>query len=147
MIRRGAPRATRMGVIVGGAPVPAQRRMLDMVNGGRRQAVGGDEVACKCQSPPQIIAVYGRSWRIIDDSGSAVREAGVVPAARTTANSVAYDDRFILRDSDGRALSSTAYALRREIGTFEYGETDGDGHTHLLASVASVENVNVYLAG
>jgi hypothetical protein len=71
----------------------------------------------------------------------------VVPAARTTANAVAYDDRFILRDSDGRALSSTAYALGREIGTFEYGETDGDGYTHLLASVASVENINVYLAG
>ncbi|CAE6700705.1 hypothetical protein R69927_03260 [Paraburkholderia domus] len=33
------------GVIVGGTPVLENRRMLDLVNASRRQAVGGDEVA------------------------------------------------------------------------------------------------------
>ena len=40
----------------------------------------------------------------------------------------------------------TAYALCRETGTFEYGETDGNGHTHLLSSVAAAENIKVFLA-
>ena len=58
-----------------------------------------------------------------------------------------YDDRFILRDADGKVLAYTAYAMQRTSGIFEYGETDCDGHTHVLASTASAETINVYLAG
>ncbi|WP_207001578.1 PAAR domain-containing protein [Trinickia mobilis] len=58
-----------------------------------------------------------------------------------------YDDRFVMRNASGQALAHVAYTVQRESGIFEYGETDGDGHTHLLASVASAENIDVYLAG
>lgn len=58
-----------------------------------------------------------------------------------------YDDRFILRSADGHALSHMCYAIQHKNGIFEYGETDSIGHTHFLLSLASAENINIYLAG
>jgi hypothetical protein len=58
-----------------------------------------------------------------------------------------YADRFVLRNAKGQALTHTAYAVQRKNGIFEYGETDGAGRTHLLASTACAENIKVYLAG
>ncbi|WP_341316678.1 hypothetical protein WN982_35600 [Paraburkholderia sp. IMGN_8] len=68
------------------------------------------------------------------------------PLDRTTSMAGAYDDRFVLRGCNGRTLAYTAYALCPETGTFEYGETDGNGHTHLRSSVATAENIKVFLA-
>ncbi len=61
-----------VGVIAGGAGVSDMHRMADMENSGRRQAVGGDFVLCKCADHPRIIAVHGRNW-IIHDQGEAGR--------------------------------------------------------------------------
>ena len=58
-----------------------------------------------------------------------------------------YDDRFAPCDANGQTLAHAPYGLQRENGAFEYGETDGDGHTHLLAVIASTEKINVYVAG
>ncbi|MBN3850863.1 hypothetical protein G3N58_29160 [Paraburkholderia sp. Ac-20342] len=58
-----------------------------------------------------------------------------------------YDDCFVLRHAGGQTLAHVAYAMQRQSGIFEYGETDADGHTHLLSSVASAENIRIYLAG
>src|SRR5215469_9604047 len=44
------------GVITYGAGLGDRHRLIDMVNGGRRQAVGGDVVLCKCANHPRIIA-------------------------------------------------------------------------------------------
>lgn len=70
-------------------------------------------------------------------------------AAASTTNTAKnrFDDRFVLKDSEGRPASSVTYAIERESGEFEYGETDSNGQTHLLSSVASTENTNIYLAG
>lgn len=61
-----------VGVIVGGAPVDQQQRMIDFTQSGRRQAVGGDKVACKCARSPEIISTYGRRWMIFDDGNKSV---------------------------------------------------------------------------
>ncbi len=134
------------GVIVAAPGSPEKKRLYDRQR-GRQQALGGDLVLCKCERHPRIVPVYGRKWKITDNSASASSLTGAAPAARSEAMAVAYDDQFVLRDANGCALSYTAYALCRATGTFEYGETDGRGHTHLLASVAFAENINVYLAG
>jgi len=39
------------GAITYGAGVSERKRMVDLVNGGRLQAVGGDIVLCKCPLP------------------------------------------------------------------------------------------------
>jgi hypothetical protein len=81
------------GPITYGAGVSERRRMVDLVNGGRLQAVGGDIVLCKCSAPPRIIAIYGQRFTIEDnDSAKAASEtkagnaSGVVPHA-------AYDEQ------------------------------------------------------
>ncbi|QCP53705.1 PAAR domain-containing protein [Trinickia violacea] len=122
------------GVIVAAAGSPDKKRLYDRQR-GRRQALGGDLVLCKCERHPRIIPVYGRKFKVTDDNDNAGSVPGVVTAATTSMT--VYDDRFILRDTEGRSLAYTAYALRRETGTFEYGETDEKGHTHLLSSVAA----------
>ncbi|AMP13663.1 hypothetical protein CPter291_1389 [Collimonas pratensis] len=58
-----------------------------------------------------------------------------------------FDEKYVLRDADGQPLAGAAYAIERKTGEFEYGETDSNGHTHLLSTVASAENINVYFPG
>lgn len=134
------------GTIVAAPGSPDKKRLYDRSR-ARQQALGGDLVLCKCTHHPRIVPVYGRKWKIIQDNESTGHAAGPITAVGTMAMAVAYDDRFILKDADGRALAYTAYALRRHTGTFEYGETDGRGRTHLLSSVAAAETIHVFLAG
>lgn len=119
-------------------------------------AADGDVVLCKCPTPPEIVATLsGDSWcdDMAETSGTTTPEvahhgltvAGTSGAAVPVTDR--YDDHFVLCNANGQALSHTAYAVQRENGIFEYGETDRDGNTHLLASVAFAENINVYLAG
>ncbi|MGF6700570.1 hypothetical protein OKW38_005182 [Paraburkholderia sp. MM5496-R1] len=70
------------GSVTYGAGVNDRKRMVDLVNGGRLQAVGGDIVLCKCTNPPRIIAMYGTKWRIIDrgDADTISRQATPSPA-------------------------------------------------------------------
>lgn len=128
------------GIIAAAPGSPYQKRLNDQRN-GRRQALGGDLVLCKCERHPRIVPLYGRRMKITDENSTATVRA------QSVAQSPTYDDRFVLRDSTGHALAYTAYALCRDSGAFEYGETDAQGHTHLLTSITSAENINVYVAG
>jgi hypothetical protein len=134
------------GIIVAAPGSPDKKRFYDRQR-GRQRALGGDLVLCKCERHPRIVSVYGRKCKIRGDSASARSLTSAAPPARAAAMATTYDERFVLRDANGRALSYTGYALRRETGTFEYGKTDSHGYTHLLASVASAESINVYFAG
>ncbi|WP_230414109.1 hypothetical protein [Collimonas silvisoli] len=58
-----------------------------------------------------------------------------------------FDDKFVLRDGAGKPVPNAIYAVERHSGVFEYGTTNGSGHTHLLSSVAASENINAYLVG
>jgi hypothetical protein len=123
-------------------------------------AADRDIVLCKCPTPPKIVArLAGDSWcddmaeamsvATPESTPEAIRYGVTVAGASGIAPPLVgqYDDRYVLRNANGQALAHTAYAVQRKNGIFEYGETDGHGHTHLLASVASAENINVYLAG
>jgi hypothetical protein len=119
-------------------------------------AVDRDIVLCKCSTPPQIVAMLsGDSWcdDMAETMGVSTSEATRYGVTVAEASGIAppvigqYNDHFILRNAKGQALTHAAYAVERKSGVFEYGETDSNGHTHLLASVAFSENVNFYLAG
>lgn len=131
------------GIIVAAPGSPSKKRLYDQQR-GRQQALAGDLVICKCERRPRILSVYGRKWQIVADNESADSTASVASAMRSV---IAYDDRFVLCDADGTPLAHEAYALRRETGVFEYGETDGNGRTHLLSSTVAAEPINIYLAG
>jgi len=82
------------------------------------------------------------------DSVNNAASTGVAAiAAAGNGLSSVFNDKYVLRDSDGRPLTSTTFAIERENGEFEYGETDAGGHIHLLSSVTSAENINVYFSG
>lgn len=53
------------GIIIGGAGVDNNQRLIDLEDGGRRQAVGGDYVRCKCPEHPRVVARHGRSWFMV----------------------------------------------------------------------------------
>lgn len=96
-------RCNSVGEIVGGAGVSDMHRMIDMENAGRRQAVGGDCILCKCPERHRVLAFYERSW-IIHDRGDMEQRAAraITPAAR-----LAYDQQFTLVDAPGKALTQT----------------------------------------
>ncbi|KDB06189.1 hypothetical protein LIG30_0463 [Burkholderia sp. lig30] len=142
-----------VGIIV---PAPGSpdtlRERFNFADYQGQEALGGDLVICKCEQHPQVIAVYGRTSMIVDvDSGPGNVIPGSAPAAAaamtamTVPATAAYDDRFVLRSANGQALPHTAYAVQRESGSFEYGETDGAGHTHVLAAVAFAETIDIYV--
>ncbi|CAE6888106.1 hypothetical protein R75471_02210 [Paraburkholderia domus] len=127
------------GVIIGGAGVSSARRMIDLVNGGRRQAVGGDWVSCKCPDHPRIIAVYGRRW-VIHDRGDA---SGT--AARSLAPSIAtYDEQFTLMDGDGKAMPDTYYTIKLPSSDLRHGVTDSRRRTARYETDGA-RSVRVYL--
>ncbi len=74
------PACDSFGQITYGAGVSDRHRLIDNVNGGRRQAVGGDIVLCKCADRPRIIAIYGTSWRITDRGDEDANRRPAAPA-------------------------------------------------------------------
>jgi hypothetical protein len=118
-------------------------------------AADRDVVLCQCPTHPPIVAVLaGDSWcdDMVETSGTVApqtaRDSG--PAAKAVGTTVPiaadqYDERFVLRDTDGHALTHAAYAVQRKNGIFEYGETDANGHTHLLSSAARPEDTDIYV--
>ena len=158
------------------ATCPACKSMGRLVNdaypafglpGGRQLAIQGAWIFCKCANPPRAIASTDK-FRVAVNRMTAsdaqpqssthtpIFDEQFLPntsqAACATASAIApathkFDDRFVLCDADAHPLPRTAYAIRRENGLFEYGETDDRGCTHLLSSVAIAERVQIYLAG
>ncbi|MFC5476031.1 PAAR domain-containing protein [Paraherbaspirillum soli] len=118
----------------------------------REIALEGDILLCRCHVHPVMLSNSGLSWHPKHDDqieslgahSSRDRQRDSVSAA--TADKL-FNDRFVLRGPDHQPIPNAAYAVERSSGAVEYGETDGAGHTHLLSSVASSENVDVYLAG
>jgi hypothetical protein len=134
------------GTIEAAPGSPCEKRMRDLTSSGRRQALGGDWVRCRCERAPRIISVNGRKWKIHDRGNGTATQAASVPdrnSAKTTA--LVYDERFALLDTAGSALTDVAYAVRRGSGAFEYGRTDGRGRTHLLAPTRHIEDIHIYL--
>lgn len=123
------------GIIIGGARVDNEQRMIDLES-GRRQAVGGDYVLCKCPERPQVIARYGRNWIIEDDGGATPSRivgnaAGAVSPASQKPETPRHVRWFYVRDSaTGEPLRNRNYVA--DIGgARQSGKTDGDGYAQI----------------
>ncbi len=121
-------------------------------------AADGDIVLCHCATPPKIVAqLSGESW--CDDeietygacdspvTGIDAFASGNQRSPGKASTAARFDDRFVLRDAGGKPIDCAHYAVQRGNGELEYGVTDEQGHTHLLSSTATQENIHVYLAG
>lgn len=127
-----------MGVITGSAPVPEQRRMIDLVGGGRRQAVGEDHVRCNCTTPPRIIATYGKRWKIVDErrGGSSSDAPPRAPASVASPPSPPIESQharwFFIWDSvTGEALSNRDI-IANVGGIRQTGRTDSEGYARIV---------------
>jgi hypothetical protein len=112
------------GSITYGAGVSERKRMVDLVNGGRLQAVGGDIVLCKCSAPSRIIAVHGRRFTIQDDDG----ERSATGTQKTNTSNVSpatYDEQV---KAIGRGASEGyPYWIGTADGRIESGRLDSSG--------------------
>jgi hypothetical protein len=117
------------GVITYGAGVSRGRRMVDMVNGGRLQAVGGDIVLCKCATPPRIISVYGQRW-MIHDKGENTQRASTTPSVQ----SPVFDEQFALQGNNAQPLANVRYRVRIGSRVVADGVTDSHGRTQRIAT-------------
>jgi len=110
--------------------------MVDFTAGGAREALGGDLVMCKCERPPRIIPVYGRSSMVYSDTGpSTEAAAAAAPIAATSAASSRpgdYDTHFVLTDMHtGQPLAGFAWGMETPDGERE-GCTGADGKTDVI---------------
>jgi hypothetical protein len=133
------------GVITYGAGVSERRRMVDLVNGGRLQAVGGDIVLCKCASPSRIISVHGRKFKIVDDGGETpVTVAGntkdsALPIPRELEKTRYVHWFYVCDAGTGEPLHNRNYVVDVG-GVKQSGKTDGQGHAKIETdSTQSVE--------
>lgn len=121
-----------VGLIIGGAHVQEDNRML-FEQYGRRQAVGDDYVACKCPAPPRIVATFGRNWALSD--WIAAPSTASYSSSEVTSRSAlpdTYDERYTLKDSNGRELANVRYRVRIGSNTVENGVTDRKGRTQRI---------------
>ncbi|MGF6595572.1 putative Zn-binding protein involved in type VI secretion [Paraburkholderia sp. GAS448] len=106
---------------------------------GHEVALDGDILQCKCPNPPRMIATtQNRSW--VDDSAT-TRTAVNAPCIATQTT---HDERFTLRDVNGRALRDTYYTVRLPSGSLVHGVTDHMGRTKRYATEGA-QRLRVYL--
>lgn len=136
-----------MGVIVGGAPVTERRRMIDLAGGGRRQAVGEDQVLCQCAMPPRVIATYGKRWRFVEESANKKTDvpvqAVVPPLPRSEPQ---YERWFYIWDSvTGESIPNRDF-IANVGGVRQTGRTDGEGYARIMAGGEQPVEVHIFFS-
>jgi uncharacterized Zn-binding protein involved in type VI secretion len=100
-------------------------------------AADGDIVLCECSPPPRIVAkLAGESWCNDEAEAYAAREARrSIETARGGSNTTApYDERFTLRDCEGRVLANVHYRIVVDGERIITGTTNGGGQTERIAT-------------
>jgi hypothetical protein len=139
------------GVITYGAGVSERKRMVDLVNGGRLQAVGGDIVLCKCATPPRIVAVYGRKFMISD--GGDVTPSGIAGNAMGATSPVPQKPEkpchvrwfFVWDAATGEPLRNRNY-FADVAGKKHAGKTDAGGYVKIETDGEQPLDVHVVFA-
>lgn len=111
-------------------------------------ALENDLCLCRCSDPPRLLPNQScRYQNLKDQTDEGMSAARTGKDATGGVNAfLTFDDKYILFDDDtGERLTNTEYAIRRATGEVEFGNTDKEGHTHLLAAVASAETIEIYL--
>ncbi|WP_250535013.1 hypothetical protein [Caballeronia sp. AZ10_KS36] len=127
-----------VGTIIGGSGCGDNARVYDVLS-GRRQAVAGDFVRCKCDTRPVILARYGRSWVIEDTSGS---YAQVLPSGSPWSSdccAFGYDELIVLVDDDGNPVSNQRFRLKMGDGSTQEGTTNEAGETVRVRTSMSMD--------
>ncbi|QBC44952.1 PAAR domain-containing protein [Iodobacter fluviatilis] len=122
--------------------------------GGKPVALEGHMTSCGAvliSSMPEIGRSYegsgAASSGASSKAGKAIAAAAAVAATSKIIDSL-FNDKFQLLDSETKKpIANHLYAIVRESGQIEHGETDEEGNTHLLDSINKSENIKIYLEG
>lgn len=130
-----------VGRIVGGSGISEQRRMIDLAGSGRRQAVGEDQVICKCPTLPRIIPVHGKRWKVVDADVAAPLPVMSAPYVHKP---VVFDEQFTLIDAYGIPMAGVYYTVKLPSGEVRHGIADALGQT-LRFQTQDAQYITVYL--
>lgn len=113
---------------------------------GRHVALENDLCTCRCTPPPRLLASQTTRCQVLKDTGHALSDPLTpAPAPQRQPRGAAYGGRFVLLDADtGAPLAHREYAVVRQSGRLEFGTSDADGRTHLLASSPGGGGQEVY---
>ncbi|WP_316156885.1 PAAR domain-containing protein [Cupriavidus sp. BIC8F] len=122
---------------------------------GKEEALSGDICACACNPPPVFHASRPNTMTMTAEDAAqwnrsyAPSSAGspAISSPLQSADNGRFNDKYVIREANGSPMPRTAYAIERQAGGIEYGETDEQGQTHLLSSVEEAETIRVYIAG
>ena len=119
-------RCKSAGEIFAAAGCHESRRMFDGTS-GRRQALGGDKVLCKCPSPPSIIPVYGLRSKVFDDTDGVRNATAEVSSGQWSRERRDFDEQ-VRSVVNGTALAGYPYFLETADGRTSSGRTDAEGN-------------------
>lgn len=109
---------------------------------GKNVALENDLCVCGCATPPRLLPSQSLRYQTLGDTAANASQAAGIAASAAAI----FDDRYILIDeTTGDPLPHTEYALRGPSGKFEFGTTDANGHTHLIATSATSEPIDIFL--
>lgn len=109
---------------------------------GKNVALENDLCFCSCPNPPHLVPNQSVRYQTISDTAARSTQAAGMAAGTDTM----FDDRYILIDEDsGEPFPNTEYALKRQSGKIEFGTTNADGHTHIIATLAAAESIDIFL--
>ncbi|VXC25209.1 conserved hypothetical protein [Burkholderia sp. 8Y] len=117
-----------IGTIIGGSGCSDGARLYDIPS-GRRQAVAGDFVRCKCDTRPVILPRYGRGWIIEDTSGSYAHAQSAGLSWSGGSETLAFDELIVLVDEDDNPIPNQRFRLRLGDGSTREGTTNEAGET------------------
>lgn len=128
------PKCNSVGVISYGAAVNEKRRLVDLVNGGRRQAVGDDIVLCKCAEHPRIVATYGRRWIIHDRAEETRASVGAPSSSSPSESHDELEQYFELLDAEtGAPVDGMTYKLSSDGQCVVYDAALSGGKTRAVS--------------
>jgi uncharacterized Zn-binding protein involved in type VI secretion len=123
------------------------RNVMNEIHAGQARAVAlhGDICCCACEPKPRLNAVSQHVAHHILTDEIAAHHIQPESDSASTNSKVKFNDFYQLLDEDGVSIAHAEYALSINNGEPEYGITNAQGHTHLLASIAEQYTVDIYL--
>jgi uncharacterized Zn-binding protein involved in type VI secretion len=108
---------------------------------GKNVALENDLCLCGCANPPRLLPNQSVRYQNLSDAAAGSTQAAGIAASKDRM----FDDRYVLIDEDtGEPLANAEYALKGPSGKIEFGTTDANGHTHLIATSAASESIEIF---
>ncbi|WP_211464016.1 PAAR domain-containing protein [Collimonas silvisoli] len=139
------------------APIIALNEVSCKMPNGKQIALHDDKLHCHCPVLPTLIAADTTTFFVEDnlphpqewaDGAKHIPRQTAVGNNGEASQGEAFNDFYkILHQKTNEPIANARYALKRPDGSLEYGVTNKDGSTHMLASSMGSEFVEIFFEG